>query len=589
MMRYPEVFAKAWTLLKQERPGLSLSEDPPESHRLILSFDVAPNAFGVPSAVCIELVWDENFPYGSVDVYSKTPELKGFWHQMAGDGKLCLERSIAEISDETLLLKTVRGVEDWLDAMSKGRLANNGEVYELPDFGGVSNIGDYSYSHLIYVEDEERYRQFCESRNGFCKLLKYVMPKVLRPTEFTKGEGVGARIPDVECQGLGTAQGYFMATWVQFPQITIINNRPPQTWSELFTLAESSGIPNFKRLIRKAWEQATGDEVYFLVGWPIPRRIGYPKAMMAWRAFVFHSLHYIRHAAKHEGYVSRRTATAGNLWRLSEPGGGRDSSINWLVGENISYEGMTARWKLGEALTDKKVALVGCGALGSILAELLVRGGLRQLTLVDGDTLEFGNLCRHTLSSTSVLENKAKALACQLLRACPLSKVTWNAGSTNGTEDSVWGQYDLVLDCTAHDKLTFPLAVTLRKQNVRYIKLFINGNAKYLTIASSGRYIRCDVVLVKLFEKLHEQENFPDIIDYFDAEPLVSVMAPGCWHPTYPGRWNNIVSLVGTAMPLIERLTKGSFETDGHATVYRFAEGSAGLPEIKVVFNEDIA
>ena len=114
------------------------------------------------------------------------------------------------------------------------------------------------------------------------------MPKVLRPTEFTKGEGVGARIPDVECQGLGTAQGYFMATWVQFPQITIINNRPPQTWSELFTLAESSGIPNFKRLIRKAWEQATGDEVYFLVGWPIPRRIGYPKAMMAWRAFVFH-------------------------------------------------------------------------------------------------------------------------------------------------------------------------------------------------------------------------------------------------------------------------------------------------------------
>ena len=76
---------------------------------------------------------------------------------------------------------------------------------------------------------------------------------------------------------------------------------------------------------------------------------------------------------------------------------------------------------------------------------------------------------------------------------------------------------------------------------------------------------------------------------YFDAEPLVSVMAPGCWHPTYPGRWNNIVSLVGTAMPLIERLTKGSFETDGHATVYRFAEGSAGLPEIKVVFNEDIA
>lgn len=593
MMRNPEVFARAWEYLKRERPRYSIPDHPPESHRVCLTFDVPRNDFGVPSSVRVELTWDESFPYGQVNAYSKTLELSGFWHQMVGDGKLCLDRSIAEIADETLLLKTVQGVEDWLDAMTNNCLAKVGDVYELPDFAYAGNsVNDYAYSRLVYIEDEERYKKFGECRSGFCKLVACTSPRVLVPSEFTKGDVAGERIPDVACPGLARHDGCFPATWIRLPKITISNNRPPRTWKELFELAESCGFDDLGRLLRKAWESAKGNEVYFMVGWPIPRRIGQHVVMMAWRALVFHSMHYIRHEAKNEGYARRRKRKAGDLWLLSEPGGGADLSINWLEGENISYRDMTARWKLDEALVGKKVALIGCGAIGSALAELLVRGGLRQLTLIDGDRLEFGNLCRHTLSSISVGNYKAKALASQLSMECPLAEIKELSGSVNGTEDFAWNQYDLIIDCTANEKLMFPLSVAIHKSHVRCIKLFIDGRANYLTVASSGRYTRCDAVLGRLYEKLGEMSDAPhcqsDISGYFDSATSVSVMAPGCWHPTYPGRWNNIVSLVGAAMPLIERLVEGPFAIDGHATVYRFAEGESGLPEVRVVFNEDI-
>lgn len=46
-------------------------------------------------------------------------------------------------------------------------------------------------------------------------------------------------------------------------------------------------------------------------------------------------------------------------------------------------------------------AIVGCGALGSVAAEILVRAGIGKLVLVDRDTLEESNLQRQFLYDTS--------------------------------------------------------------------------------------------------------------------------------------------------------------------------------------------
>src|SRR5215475_14038426 len=71
---------------------------------------------------------------------------------------------------------------------------------------------------------------------------------------------------------------------------------------------------------------------------------------------------------------------------------------------------------IGEAgqrqLLDSHVTLCGCGALGTVLANALVRGGVGHLRLVDRDFIETNNLQRQVLfDEHDVAENLPKAEA----------------------------------------------------------------------------------------------------------------------------------------------------------------------------------
>ncbi len=48
-------------------------------------------------------------------------------------------------------------------------------------------------------------------------------------------------------------------------------------------------------------------------------------------------------------------------------------------------------------LGESRVTLIGCGALGSVLADTLVRAGVGFLRIVDRDFLELNNLQRQVL------------------------------------------------------------------------------------------------------------------------------------------------------------------------------------------------
>ncbi len=67
------------------------------------------------------------------------------------------------------------------------------------------------------------------------------------------------------------------------------------------------------------------------------------------------------------------------------------------------------------SLAAKKVGLVGCGALGSAVARLLVQMGVGRWLLVDGDGLSAPNTARHVLGNPHIRVNKAVALRRQLL------------------------------------------------------------------------------------------------------------------------------------------------------------------------------
>jgi ThiF family protein len=80
--------------------------------------------------------------------------------------------------------------------------------------------------------------------------------------------------------------------------------------------------------------------------------------------------------------------------------------------------GMTTRMlRAGSAasdLADCRVAVVGTGAVGSFVADLLFRHGVRNLTLLDWQLLRPGNLVRHLAGENLVGYPKAFAVKCRL-------------------------------------------------------------------------------------------------------------------------------------------------------------------------------
>ena len=67
-----------------------------------------------------------------------------------------------------------------------------------------------------------------------------------------------------------------------------------------------------------------------------------------------------------------------------------------------------------ERLSKARVLLVGCGALGTVIAEQLVRGGVGWMRIADRDLVELTNLQRQVLFDESdANESTPKAMAAE--------------------------------------------------------------------------------------------------------------------------------------------------------------------------------
>ena len=74
---------------------------------------------------------------------------------------------------------------------------------------------------------------------------------------------------------------------------------------------------------------------------------------------------------------------------------------------------------LPEFSDETEVAIIGCGSVGSILAESLARAGIKRFVLVDPDHVEIQNLTRSTYLQRDVRRLKVHALKSRLLEIFP--------------------------------------------------------------------------------------------------------------------------------------------------------------------------
>src|SRR5262245_7812783 len=128
-----------------------------------------------------------------------------------------------------------------------------------------------------------------------------------------------------------------------------------------------------------------------------------------------------------------------------------------------------------EKLARSKALLVGCGALGSVIAEILTRAGVGRLTLVDRDYVDESNLQRQSLyTERDCREGLTKAFAAaRRLRAINgavevVERAVDCSASTAG--DLVPG-HDLILDGTDN----FETRYLLNDCSLRYGMPWIYG------------------------------------------------------------------------------------------------------------------
>ncbi|MBT4604475.1 HesA/MoeB/ThiF family protein [archaeon] len=127
-----------------------------------------------------------------------------------------------------------------------------------------------------------------------------------------------------------------------------------------------------------------------------------------------------------------------------------------------------------KALSTAHVTIVGAGALGSTSAEILLRAGVTNLTVIDRDIVELSNLQRQSLyTQNDVGKDKVIALKNHLIKINSLAKSTIiihpNHLYKENIEDLIPKNTNLILDCTDNLQTRFLLDIfrqTVNKKKV---------------------------------------------------------------------------------------------------------------------------
>ncbi len=216
-----------------------------------------------------------------------------------------------------------------------------------------------------------------------------------------------------------------------------------------------------------------------------------------------------------------------------------DQPIRWCHTQNISRERFFGRGSLTPLLTEKKILIVGIGAIGSMLAKMLTRSGASFIRLIDYEVIEPGNLCRSEFFLLQVGMPKMGAIAYQLRMISPFVDVgvdqllpLSDAPSAQQLACQQLAGYDLIFDCTANNEICSFLDSL--KLTIPVINFSLTNGANELVCGISTQHVVREVA--QLFKNLPPKEM------------TLVYEGQGCWHPTFAASYVDVSALVSAAL-----------------------------------------
>ena len=124
-------------------------------------------------------------------------------------------------------------------------------------------------------------------------------------------------------------------------------------------------------------------------------------------------------------------------------------------------------------LKSANILIVGLGGVGSFAAEFLVRSGIGNLTIVDGDTVDITNINRQLPALNSTIDkNKTDVVAERILDINPeinLKKINEFLEPERMEELLTQEKFDYVLDCIDSLSPKLALIITCKRKKIKLV------------------------------------------------------------------------------------------------------------------------
>ncbi|WP_009631119.1 ThiF family adenylyltransferase [Synechocystis sp. PCC 7509] len=551
-----------------------------------LSLDISKEGL-VPISTDWYVLVTPQYPWGDIKFYPAKQKglTQTFPHQNFNsygdeqlpwrDGKLCLITDIGAVGRQrydiepydvnTRLYWHFQRAVNWLIAASEDNLAAPYEHFELPHFPLTS------LTTVTFSEGDESFVQWenISARAGLVELVPFSRTtNLFFVKSFQSMDGRELLTPTWGKGMTDASAAPIRGIWLRLKNIPIVSPwQAPSTWKELRVACRSQGI-DLDDLLKPALKTIRDKKKHIvLIGFPIPSLVNGLSQQIHWQALLLPVLSQGTKTAKgfrtnEEGYWRRdytNTFCGKNI-------------LSWIVSENWHVEQITTRGKLPKALTAQKILLLGAGAVGSSIAELLCRGNVHDITIVDPDILEVGNLTRNSLDLQTIKMSKAYGMAYRLNLISPHAAVEAISAAfpvVKEAEELQIQKCNIVVDCTGSDAVLHNLESFPWSND----KIFFS-----ISIGLGGKRLFCFSAYGSSFPHTSFRNMInpwlgKELQEYDDQElPREGI---GCWHPVFPARADDIWMMASTAVKHIESLLKSPIKSPDLAVFEQVYENSS--------------
>jgi len=403
-----------------------------------------------PVKVRIEDIFEELIPYPKAYIVELPPELENkFLPHLNSDKSLCYldeeTTSLWVIDPETTLATFVEAINTRIQEWGKDTITSRDFQQELTSYWK----GEYQVFDVSNDRESGMYAFYKRlSING-----KEETEVVLSSTIEDANQWIKKRRGE-KSQSTGI---FIPVDFRQPPAVPHHIDWPPKNFSGFINWLSSVDPHAKNSLVHKIVKYVDKKGIIFISFRYQEEDIGFSVDMTKESIPIIQRLNPKRSSAKRpqkrQSNIHQSTSSIAKLTRSFIRANVKDVSSSFVVKRNRN----TAN---DEGLEGKRVALIGCGTIGSYTAHSLIQigagsGAKGELHLYDDDILGPGNLGRHLLGVEYLQEQKSFALKYFLDNQGIANSIF---GHGNFCKEDIVKRWDVIIDATGHTEFSLNLS-----------------------------------------------------------------------------------------------------------------------------------